>query len=150
VNAVGTGAQSSLSSAVTPVAVPSAPLAVAGTGGDGQAALTWTAPLSSGGSAITDYEVTVYNSSGGAATGVTGATTRLVGSATTSYTFTGLTNGAAYAFKVAAVNAAGTGPQSTLSAPATPLGAPGAPTGVSGTSGDSQVALTWTAPANTG
>src|SRR5207249_8162562 len=106
--------------------------------------------LSSGGSAITDYAVTVYDSSGGAPTGVTGATTRLVGSATTSFTFTGLTNGTAYAFKVAAVNAVGTGPQSSLSSSVTPVGVPGAPTGVTGTPRDSQVALTWTAPSSDG
>src|SRR5205823_11147470 len=78
-NAVGTGSQSALSSAVTPVAVPSAPLLDGKTAGEGKASLTWTAPLSTGGTAISDYQVTVYNSSGGAATGVTGATTRSVG-----------------------------------------------------------------------
>ena len=150
VNAAGTGPASSLSGAVTPRTVPDAPTALAGTAGNAQVALTWTAPAGDGGSAITDYEVSVYNSSGGAATGVTGATTRLVGSATAAYTFTGLTNGTAYTFKVAAVNAAGTGAQSALSAAVTPVTVPGAPAAVAGTPGDAQVALTWTAPGSDG
>src|SRR5207247_1830265 len=145
VNALGTGPQSTLSSSVTPVGLPSAASGVSGTAGDTQVSLTWTAPSSDGGTPIVNYQVTVYNSLGGAATtddavtvydasggpalGRTGATTRSVGSAATAYTFTGLTNGTAYAFKVAAVNAAGTGPQSALS-PSVMPGPPDAPTAV--------------------
>ena len=132
------------------VIVPDAPSSVSGTAGNSEVALTWTAPASDGGAAITDYEVTVYDGEGGAATGVTGATTRLVGSATTSYTFTGLTNGTVYTFKVAALNAAGAGSQSGLSAAVTPRTVPGAPTAVAGTAGNGEVALTWVAPASDG
>jgi len=106
--------------------------------------------VSNGGFTITDYQVSVFNSSGGAATGVTGATTRSVGWATTSYTFTGLTNGTAYAFKVAATNALGTGAQSSLSASVTPVSLPSAPLTVVGAPGDSQVSLTWAAPVDNG
>jgi len=69
---------------VTPMTVPGPPTAVAGTAGNAQVALTWTAPANDGGWAISDYQVSVYDGSGGAATGVSGATTRAVGSATTS------------------------------------------------------------------
>src|SRR5205823_5153556 len=114
--------------------------------GDSQVALTWTAPSSNGGSAILNYQVDVYNTSGGAAQGVTGPTTRLTGSTSTSYTFTGLTNGTAYTFKVAPVNAIGTGPQSTASAAVTPVAVPGMPLAVTGSAADSAADLTWTAP----
>ncbi len=46
-----------------------------GPAGIGQIALTWTAP-GNGGAAITDYQVSVFNATGGIPTGVTGATTR--------------------------------------------------------------------------
>src|SRR5207248_2343082 len=128
VNTAGTGAASALSAAVTPRTVPGAPTGVTGAPGNGQATVSWTAPASNGGAAITDYEVTVYDGAGGAPTGVTGATTRLVGSAATIYTFTGLSNGTAYTFKVAAVNEAGTGAQSAPSAAVTPRTVPGSPT----------------------
>jgi hypothetical protein len=62
----------------------------------------------------------------------------------------GLANGTSYVFRVAAVNAAGTGPVSPISAPVTPAAAPSAPTTVTGVAGDRQVSLTWLAPASDG
>lgn len=103
--------------------VPGVPTVVGGTAGNTQVTVTWTAPAANGGSALTDYSVTVYDGGGGAPTGVTGATTRTVGSPTPTLAFTGLTNGTAYTFRVAAVNGVGTGPQSALSGPRTPTGA---------------------------
>jgi hypothetical protein len=106
-------------------------------------ALSWTAPASDGGSAVTGYVVTP--SIGGVAqtpvTFTSGATTQNV---------TGLTNGTAYTFTVAAINGAGTGPGSAPSAAVTPATTPGAPTIVSGTGGIAQVTLSWTAPASDG
>jgi fibronectin type 3 domain-containing protein len=67
----------------------------------------------------------------------------------TSYTSTGLTNGQAYYFKVAAVNAAGTGANST-EASSTPAMVPGVPAGLTATPGNAQVVLNWTTPASTG
>ena len=105
--------------------------------------LSWTAPASNGGSAITGYVVTP--SIGGVAqTPVTFA------SAATTQTVTGLTNGTAYTFTVAAINGVGTGPGSGPSGAVTPATTPGAPTIVSGTGGLAQVTLTWTAPASDG
>jgi len=97
-------------------ATPGAPTGLSGAGGNGQVALTWTAPSSNGGNSITGY-VVEYTPSGGAAQTVS------TGSATASYTVTGLTNGTAYTFRVAAVNAIGTGAYSSASAAVTPAGA---------------------------
>jgi len=126
--------------------VAGAPTGVTGAAGNGSVALSWTAPASNGGSPITGYRVTP-------SIGGTAQTPVTTGSAATSFTVTGLTNGTAYTFTVAAINAAGTGPDSAASSAVTPLAAataPGAPTGLVGTAGDGNVALGWTAPSNGG
>ncbi|MFI5226148.1 MAG: S8 family serine peptidase, partial [Candidatus Limnocylindrales bacterium] len=134
-NSVGTGPPSASASA-TPATVPGAPTGLTATAGNGQVALAWTAPASTGGSAITGYTVT--GSPGGTCT-----------SATLGCTVTGLTNGTSYTFTVTATNGVGTGPASSP-AGATPATVPGAPTGLIATAGNAQVALTWTAPASNG
>ena len=116
INAIGTGADSAASAAITPAAaatVPGAPTGVGGTAGNGSVALSWTAPASNGGSAITGYRVTPF-------IGATAQTPVLTGSAATTFTVTGLTNGTAYTFTVAAINAVGTGADSAASAAVTP------------------------------
>jgi len=84
---------------------------VAGTAGNAQVALTWAAPASNGGAAITDYVVR-YSRDNGA------TWTRFIDpvSTATTATVTGLTNGTRYVFKVSAVNAAGSGTPSATSA----------------------------------
>jgi hypothetical protein len=104
------------------IATPQAPAAItnlAATAGDGQVALTWSAP-SGNGSAITDY-VIEYKTSAGSVWGVFADSA----SATTGVTVTGLTNATAYDFRVKAVNAIGTGAASNV-ASATPAAAGGA------------------------
>lgn len=91
--------------------VATAPLNLDAVAANGQVALTWSAPSDTGGSSITDYQVGVSP-----ATGVTGGVTRLVGSATTGYTFTGLTNGTGYTFTLRAVTAAGLGASASTAA----------------------------------
>jgi hypothetical protein len=122
--------------------VPGAPTIGTATAGNASATVTWTAPASNGGSAITGYVITP--SSGSPVT---------VGNVLTS-TVTGLTNGTAYTFKVAAINAVGTGPQSAASNSVTPTAStakvPGAPTHVVATAGNASAKLTWTAPASNG
>jgi len=108
-NAIGTGAESGASNSVTPATVPGAPTDVKVEAGNGQVKVSFTAPASNGGSAITEYIVT---SSPEGKTG-TGQASPI--------TVTGLTNGKAYTFTVAAKNAVGTGAESAASAPATPV-----------------------------
>src|SRR5205823_350449 len=142
-NAVGNSAPSLASNSVTPVApatVPAAPTAATATAGNASATVSWTAPLSDGGSAITSYTVT--SSPAGASATV----------ARTSTTLTGLTNGTAYTFRVVASNAVGNSAPSLASNSVTPvapivLTAPGAPTAVSARAGNAQATISWTAPA---
>jgi hypothetical protein len=119
INAAGTGTASSASSGVTPYTVPGTPAAATGTSADSSVALSWSAPASNGGSAVTGYQVQVSTSASGSYANAAGCTSAAT-SATTTCTATGLTNGTAYYFKVAAINAAGTGTQSAASSSVTP------------------------------
>ncbi|MHB8340573.1 MAG: fibronectin type III domain-containing protein [Mycobacteriales bacterium] len=98
-------------------AVPDAPTGLIATAGNASAQLSWSAPASSA-CAITSYTITpVQNGTPG--------TPIQTGSAATSYSPTGLTNGATYTFTVAATNCNGTGPAASSarvipSAPTTP------------------------------
>jgi len=113
VNAIGAGLASPQSAAVVPYVLPGAPAIGPVSAGDSAATVTWTAPASNGGSAITSYVVTPYIA------GVA-QTAQTFTSAATTEPVTGLTPGTSYTFKVAAVNAAGTGPASAMSAAVTP------------------------------
>ncbi|MDP7353434.1 MAG: fibronectin type III domain-containing protein, partial [Acidimicrobiales bacterium] len=119
----------------TPAAVPDQP-SLSATPGNQQVELSWTAPADNG-SLITDYTVTV-SPPDGTCTPVA-----------TSCTVDGLNNGTGYTFTVTATNADGDGPASDQ-VTATPAAVPDKPTGLSATSGDGQVELSWTAPADNG
>jgi len=126
--------------------VPTAPAIASVVAGNAQLAVSWAAPVSTGGSPITEY-VVKYSSNGGSTwtTFVRPASTALA------CTVTGLTNGTPYVFKVVAKNAVGISLPSANSAPATPAATvPGSPTSVVAVSGNAQLAVTWTAPASTG
>src|SRR3984957_12183820 len=112
VNAIGTGSASPRSAAVIPYVLPAAPTIGSVSAGDSAATVNWTAPASNGGSPITGYAVTPYIA------GVAQAVQTFSSTATTE-SVTGLTPGTSYTFKVAAVNAAGTGPASAASAAVT-------------------------------
>jgi hypothetical protein len=142
-NAAGPGPASAPSNSVTPSApatVPGAPTGVSATPGNAQAHVSWTAPSSDGGSAITGYTATSSPDN------LTCATAGL------SCTVSGLTDGTPYTFTVTATNAVGPGPASAPSNSVTPAGptVPGAPTGVSATPGNAQAHVSWTAPSSDG
>ncbi len=141
VNVIGTGPLSGASNAVTPTGVPGTPTGVLATRGIASVGLSWNAP-SDGGSPITGYMVQVR-------VGTTVVRTVPLTGAGTSTTIGQLTNGTAYNFRVAAVNANGTGAFSAASNTVTPASAPtAAPTNVSGVSGAAggarTVTVTWT------
>jgi titin len=143
-NAIGTGNASTASNTVTAPNVPGVPTGVTASAGNGLASVTWTAPGSTGGSAITGYVVTPYLN------GTTAQTAQTFVSTATTEPVTGLTNGSAYTFKVAAINGVGTGSQSTASASVTLPTTPGAPTIGTATAGAGSASVTWTAPSSNG
>jgi preprotein translocase subunit SecG len=130
-NSVGEGANSTEVTA-TPVTVPLQPLTLQATAGYHLVTLTWAAPSSDGGSAITSYRI--YR-------GTSGGSETLLASVgnTSSFTDTGLSAGQAYYYKVAAVNAAGEGAMSS-EASATPS-APPSEGGTAGTPANEFVSL---------
>jgi RHS repeat-associated protein len=141
-NALGTGVTSAASPAVTPIGTPGAPTGATATAGNAQATVSWTAPVSNGGAAISSYTIT--STPGNFTKTVSGSPPA------TSGTVIGLTNGTPYTFTVYATNAAGNGPLSGASNSVTPSTIPGQPTNVVASGGNQQVSLVWTAPANNG
>jgi hypothetical protein len=118
---------------------------------DREAKVSWTAPTTGGGS-LTGYRVTVSTNPAGTFTDAGGTCAPVTTTASTARSCTAgaLTNGVTYYFRVAALNAAGTGASSTSSAGATPIGVPGAPNAPSATAGDTTSVLTWAAPPDGG
>jgi YVTN family beta-propeller protein len=123
---------------VVPPRVPDAPTIGTATAGNTTATVTFTAPASDGGSAITGYTVT---STPGGIT-VTGAASPI--------TITGLANGTAYTFTVTAANAIGMGAASAASNSVTPAGVPGAPTIGTATPGNGSATISFTPPGSNG
>jgi len=117
--------------------VPSAPQNFRATSGNGRVTLNWTAPSNNGGATITRYQVSRDN-----------GTTWVNASGMTSHTFTGLTNGTLYNFRVRAVNSAGAGAFASVTG--MPVTVPFTPLNFSVTPGNRQVRLNWSAPSSNG
>jgi hypothetical protein len=115
---------------------PSQPISVIASDGDAESTLTWSAPSSSNGSAITDYVINYSTTSGGPYTTFNDG----VSTSRTS-TVTGLSNGVPYYFTVSAVNAAGTGTASAETAAVTPLAPAPVITSITGSNG--QIDVSW-------
>ena len=141
-NAAGDSPASAPAVLVTPFTVPDAPTTPSATPADGTIALTWTAPVSDGGSPITSYD---FSTDGG----VSWYTIPSSGAATTSFTLTGLTNGVTYNPAVRAVNAAGVG-AALFFGVTIPVGLASAPTGVTAVPGAGSATIAWGAPASNG
>jgi PKD repeat protein len=105
-------ASSSVSITASPIAgtPPGAPTGLTASAGNAQVSLSWTAPSSNGGVAITSYRVYRGTASGGETLLSTGGCSGL--GVVLSCTDTGLTNGQTYYYKVSAVNSLGEGAQS--------------------------------------
>jgi len=121
---------------------PTAPQDLKAIGGNAQVALIWKAPRFDGASAITNY--TIYRET------YSGSETFLVkiGNVHT-YQDNSVTNGQKYFYKVTANNTFGESPRSN-EANATPATTPTAPEDLAAAPGNTQIALSWKAPADNG
>ena len=120
---------------------PSSPATAYAVAGNGQATVTWTAPISYGESAINSY--TIVSNPGAV------SVTTLSGSVRTT-TVSGLTNGTSYTFNVTAHNAQGDGAATRTLAAVTPVGQPSAPRELNTTRDIlGVVTLTWSSPLST-
>ncbi|MCY4234607.1 MAG: fibronectin type III domain-containing protein, partial [Bacteroidetes bacterium] len=115
---------------------------------DGQTTidLSWTAPTSDGGAAISGYRIDVSTDGG------TNFSQLVASRSTTSYSHTGLTAGTARHYRVRAINSVGSsGWSNTANATTAAATAPGVPTSLTATaSGQTIINLSWTAPTSNG
>ena len=148
INANGTGLPSNVDSATTDATAPGAPTGLTATASETTAIdLSWSAPASTGGSAITGYKIEVSPD------GTSGWTDQVAdtNSTATTYAHTGLTAGTTRHYRVSAINTQGTGTPSNVDSATTGATVPGAPTGLTATaSGTTAIDLSWSAPASTG
>jgi len=144
VNAIREGAAAS--AAATPRTLPGEPRNLTAVPGDGMILLSWEAPISDGGGAITRYQ---YSASTGEDNWQNLPDSSAVD---TRYIVLGLTNATEYTLRVRAVNDAGNGEAiSIIAAPVKhPASAPGAPLGLRALPGDQRMKLDWTAPLSSG
>ena len=150
INEIGTSIPSDHADATTAAAtVPGKPTALkAMLNGPTQIDLSWMAPASDGGAAITGYRIEVSTDGGSIYRNVAANT----GSPDTNYEDTGLARGSTRRYRVSAINSAGMGEASDFADAATLTAtAPGAPTGIAAvTMGPTRIDLSWMAPANDG
>lgn len=132
-------------SATPPPVAPSAPQNLSLVAGILQATLNWSAPLSNGNAAITNYKIYRGNASG------SGTLLTTLGGNVSTYTDPNLTNGTNYYYTVTAVNSAAESPKSNeVKYTASSYALPTAPTNLRATAASTTVTLSWAKPSNTG
>ncbi len=151
INNAGVGAPSGVARATTHAVPPGAPRSLRATpggfGGRDQIVLTWSAPSSDGGSPITGYRVDVSTRRSGPWT----VLVRSTGTTGTTYTHTGLGPGTTRYYRVAAVNARGTGTFSAVATGMTNAGPPDAPQNLrAAADGPTAITIAWEAPGDNG
>ena len=148
INTNGAGTASNVDSATTGTTVPGAPTGLTATASGTTAIdLSWSAPASTGGSAITGYKIESSSDGGSSWSDLVANTSNT----TTTYAHTGLTAGATRHYRVSAINTNGTGTPSNVDSATTGTTVPGAPTGLTAmASGTTAIDLSWSAPASTG
>lgn len=139
-NLGGTSAASAPPALVTPRTKPDAPTNVEAVPGNGQATITWSAPVFNGGVALEGYEVVA----------IPGSHTCSTSAGTTTCMLTGLTNGQEYELTVVAVNVAGLTSDPATATFTNPLTVPTAPRAVQTTRGVNSVVVSWSPPASDG
>lgn len=123
-NDSGSSPASAPSTPVTPITTPGAPSITAVVGHPGSLQVTWSAPASNGGAAISGYTAAAHGN---------GTTQTCSTTSATSCTIAGLVNGDGYTVTVTATNAAGAGAASSPSAVVEPTTNDATFTGGSGT-----------------
>jgi len=140
-NAVGNSPISNESAEIYVSTVPDPPTNVTVIFGNGQATISWTAPVVNGGSVITSYTAT---------SSPTGRSANTSNGSTTTVIVYGLTNGILHNFTVKANNRTGSSANSNPSDYGIFYTVPNAPTSVTGTSQNKQATISWIAPVVTG
>ena len=148
INSVGPGEYSNVDSATTAPDVPGAPTGLgAVANGTSQVDLSWTAPADDGGADITGYRVEFAEQS----TGPWRVLRSDTQSDDTEFSHAGLSPGTTRHYRVAAINAAGSGDPSDVASATTDPTIPDPPTGLSAAAdGQTRIRLSWTAPAYDG
>ena len=146
-NSVGLGTKSDTVTATTSTTLPGAPRSGSTSSiTSSSLTLSWTAPESDGGAAISDYRIE-YSSD----LGSTWIQIQRPTSTATTYSFTGLLPGKAYRFRVAATNSVGTGATTSVISATTLTTLPSKPKNLTFSELTfNSVLLTWDAPDSDG